>query len=144
LSYSPLINTATREIWELKPITHSRNAVQTAADKGQVAGYIATIATTGQLYRPGNPSDLVNYQEGGVLAGTFFSPGLTGKEYEVRLYPGEVGSGLFYYALKETGRTRMDEIGDKVSKTLKDIARELAKQQCCLPGPRGPRDPVPE
>lgn len=120
----------------------------TAADREQLAGYIATASMTGNVYRAGNPSDLVQYQPGGVLAGVIYDgAGVFSREYEVRLYPGPEGSGLFYYALKPTGRTRMNNFTDNVSNLANDLLKELAKPRCWVcgwaPGSGGGRDPQP-
>ncbi len=92
----------------------------------------------GAPYSLGDPSTIVNYEKGGVMAGTFYD---SGKQFEVRLYPGEKGSGLLYYTLKETGRTVVDDIKD----TVEQIGREMARNPPFPPiGGRQPQDPVPE
>lgn len=86
-------------------------------------------------YSRGDPTKLVDSVKGGEFAGVFYDDG---KQFEVRLYPGEKSSGLFYYTLKETGRTILDEVG----KTITDIGKEMARNPPFPPPvpPRGPQD----
>ncbi|WP_148415673.1 hypothetical protein [Noviherbaspirillum massiliense] len=81
----------------------------------------------------------MEYIKGGVKAGVFW--GQNGKELEVRLYPGERDSGLFFYTLKETGRTRMDEVKDTVSEGLNTLGKAL--KQALTHGPFAPPMPTP-
>jgi hypothetical protein len=66
----------------------------------------------------------------------------------VRHYPGEPNSGLFFYTLKETGRTVRDQVKENVSEGL-DAAGKFMKNVLThgpgpiFPGPsRPPRDPL--
>lgn len=124
-----------RNVWELKPITHKSNATMAADDQVQLTGYLSALGGTDGPFSRGDPNTIVDTVKGGEYAGSFWD---NGKEFDVRLYPGEKGSGMFYYTLKETGRTLLKELG----KSATEIGKEMARHPPIPPvlPPRGPRE----
>lgn len=116
-----VVDKADRTLFELKPITHKNNAAASAKDQGQLQGYMSQInsgAKPGEEYSLGNPTDLVPEMKGGFGIGSIEGAG--GKVYDVRLYPGERGSGMIYYSLTESpadgGKTVIEQLGDAIRK----------------------------
>jgi hypothetical protein len=94
-----VLDPASGQIWELKPITH-RNPQFWAADDKQVNDY---ICKTNNEFRLGDPYFLISQS---TPVGHIYTP--FGDEYQVVAYPGR--QGFIYYSLNSTGKNTIRNV----------------------------------
>jgi hypothetical protein len=110
-------NPTTGAVYELKPISRSRDSAKVAKDRAQVEGYVSEINQAGSYAYAGDSTDLAPDVPGGTTIGQITDE--LGNENNVNIYPSDT-DGLIYYALQPTGR-------NEVVEGVKDVAEGVAR-----------------